>query len=120
MLELSKMIISDTKKAHPGMSPVVHTKLKGVARGVSTSAKGHGHGRARAPHYDTSTGGYGHPQARAFCSWACLPLGYSATRLLGCISWRRHDGRRSLFSRPTSPRPCRPIPCHNANSTPSR
>ena len=38
MLELSKMIISDTKKAHPGMSPVVHTKLKGVARGVSTSA----------------------------------------------------------------------------------
>ena len=38
MLELSKMSLSDAKKAHPGMSPVVHTKLKGVARGVSTSA----------------------------------------------------------------------------------
>ena len=38
MLELSKMSLSDAKKAHPGMSPVVYTKLKGVARGVSTSA----------------------------------------------------------------------------------
>ena len=38
MLELSKMGLSDAKKAHKGMSPVVHTKLKGVARGVSTPA----------------------------------------------------------------------------------
>ena len=38
MLELSKMSLKDAKKAHKGMSPVVHTKLKGVARGVSTPA----------------------------------------------------------------------------------
>ena len=38
MLELSKMSLSDAKKAHKGMSPVIHTKLKGVARGVSTPA----------------------------------------------------------------------------------
>ena len=38
MLELSKMGLSDAKKAHNGMSPVVHAKLKGVAHGVSTPA----------------------------------------------------------------------------------
>ena len=38
MLELSKMGLSDAKKAHKGMSPVVHAKLKGVAHGVSTPA----------------------------------------------------------------------------------
>ena len=38
MLELSKMSLSDAKKAHKGMSAPVHTKLKGVAHGVSTPA----------------------------------------------------------------------------------
>ena len=38
MIELSKMSLSDAKKAHKGMSAPVHTKLKGVAHGVSTPA----------------------------------------------------------------------------------
>ena len=38
MIELSSMSLSDAKKAHEGMSPPVHTKLKGVAHGVSTPA----------------------------------------------------------------------------------
>ena len=38
MLELSKMSLKDAKKAHKDMSPVVHTKLKSVAHGVSTPA----------------------------------------------------------------------------------
>ena len=34
--------------------------------------EGHRHGRARAPHYATSTDGHGHPEAWAICSFAGL------------------------------------------------
>ena len=54
----------------------------------STSAKGHGHGRARAPRYDTSTDGHRHPQARAFCSLAF------------CTSRRARETRGSVWIPP--------------------